>query len=78
MNNFLNILNSHLLPSSLVIVSVIDSLTEFLASSDVQMVVRFPIASVIVLSTSLLISLDSSLWDLGGAAGPESVQMVLM
>ena len=52
--------------------SHIDSLTEFLAWSEVQIVVRLLIASVIVLSSSVLISL---FWLAALAVGPESVQI---
>ena len=67
---------THLLPSSLVIMLLSESLTESLALSEVQMVVRLLIASVIVLSTSVFSSLFSgpALGGLGAAVA-ESVQM---
>ena len=68
---------SHLLPSSLVIMLLIESLTDSLAWSEVQIVVRLLMASVIVFSISLLSSVIP--WPAGGeagTAGPESVQML--
>ena len=68
---------AYLLPSSLIIMSLMESLTEFLASSVVQIVDRFPMASVIVRSISVLTSLFWLVTVLA-AVVPESVAMVLM
>ena len=58
---------THLLPSSLVIMLLIESLTDSLACSEVQIVVRLLMASVIVFSISLLSSVIP--WPAWGGGG---------